>query len=101
MRESKRGPGVTFDVAFPGVFLTDIPASLEPSEAAIRSDQNKSDRLRDALVRRTTTKQTPQPALGTRNGLIWAGGAPREVGPCATLVEQGYQKGEGQLPKRA
>lgn len=72
--------------------------------SAQTAHENKSDCLRDTLVQRMTTKHLlegrQQP--GAWNSWIWAVHAFYEARPCcATLVGQGYRKGEGQLPKRA
>lgn len=94
-------------VAFTGVFFfqTGQPIwSRAMLWSAQTAHENKSDCLRDTLVQRMTTKHLlegrQQP--GAWNSWIWAVHAFYEARPCcATLVGQGYRKGEGQLPKRA
>lgn len=85
--------------------FTNRPAYLKPSAAVISpgcAPKTKPDRLRDTLVQRTATKHTTAYLEDSdQEHETWALRAFYEVRPCClTLVEQGYRKGEGQLPKR-
>lgn len=87
--------------------FTNRPSYLKPSDAVISPDRAQKQIRpfkRHACYEddyKTHYSLFWRQRPGAWNGWIWAVHAFYEVRPCCTtLVEQGYRKGEGQLPKR-
>lgn len=107
----QHGPGATAPV-WPSLeffFFTNRPAYLKPSAAVISPGcapkqirPFKRHTCSEDKLQNTHNSLSWRQRPGAWNGWMWALHAFYEVRPCCpTLVEQGYRKGEGQLPKRA